>query len=178
MIGIWYSGFGFARAPGNPAPPRQSVMSSALYSGTNTSFARTDFEPVARMPSTFQSSTISYSERCTRHMRQPVTRSPSYTCAASMFHSDGSTPLEKFQWPLSENPPSTLRARPCGNAIPEAISASGFAPHTSSCARSSYSASIQWWMPRLPTFQAMEGQPRASSAGRSMNDTKSSSMPP
>ena len=69
MIGIWYSGFGLTRAPGNAPPPRQVSMSSARYSGTSTSFARTDFEPVARMPSTFQSSTISYSERCTRHMR-------------------------------------------------------------------------------------------------------------
>ena len=69
VIGIWNSGFGFTRAPGKSAPPRQVIMSSARYSGTNTSFARTDFEPVPRMPSTFQSSTISYSERCTRHIR-------------------------------------------------------------------------------------------------------------
>ena len=52
-------------------------------------------------------------------------------------------PLEKFQKPLITKPPSTRRPRPCGKAMPEAISASGSWPQISAWARSSYSASIQ-----------------------------------
>ena len=33
-------------------------------------------------------------------------------------------------------------------------------------------------MPRLPTFHAVDGQPRASSAAMSTTATKGSSMPP
>ena len=39
-------------------------------------------------------------------------------------------------------------------------------------------AEIQWWQPRLPTFQAVEGQPRASSDTMSTTATNGSSMPP
>ena len=45
--------------------------------------------------------------------------------------------LEKFHVPEITNPPSALRPCPCGNAIPEAISASGSSPQTSAWARSS-----------------------------------------
>src|SRR6266436_2590678 len=42
--------------------------------------------------------------------------------------------------------------------MPEAISASGLGPQTSSCARSSYMASIQWWICRLARFHPVEAQ--------------------
>jgi hypothetical protein len=56
---------------------------------------------------------------------------------ASMFHAETSTPLEKFQKPLTTKPPSTRRPRPWGYAMPEAIRTSGSLPQVSSCARSS-----------------------------------------
>ena len=64
--------------------------------------------PCERMPSTCQSSTTSYSDLCSRHMRWSITLSPSRTMQASMFQSATLTPLEKFQRPLSEKPPGTL----------------------------------------------------------------------
>ena len=48
-----------------------------------------------------------------------------------MFHSELSTAEENGQRPLTMNPPSALRPRPAASAIDEAISASGFASHTS-----------------------------------------------
>ncbi len=75
-------------------------MQSALYSGTNTSFATTVMLPVARMPITCQSSTTSYCDLCRRHMRWSTTRSPSRTVTASMLQSLTLTQLEKFQRPL------------------------------------------------------------------------------
>ena len=50
---------------------------------------------------------------------------------ASMFHSELSTAEENGQRPLTMNPPGALRPRPAAKAIEEAISASGFASHTS-----------------------------------------------
>ena len=63
------------------------------------------------------------------------------------------------------------RAGKIGVIGTEATIASGFSRQTSSCARSSYSASIQWWIARLATLQAVEVQPRPTSAGMSNSAT-------
>ena len=144
----------------------------------NTSSTFTDLLPVPRMPSVSQSSMMVKSFRGTMHMRWSMTLSPSRTMQASWFQVEGSTPEEKFQYPDRTMPPSTLRPRPCGYAMPEAMIASGFSPHTSSCAFGSKSASIQWWIDRLPTFHATDESPRPTTSGISNTDTKSSSMPP
>jgi hypothetical protein len=48
-----------------------------------------------------------------------------------MFQSELSTAEENGQRPLMTKPPSAFRPRPAASAIDEAISASGFASHTS-----------------------------------------------
>jgi hypothetical protein len=48
-----------------------------------------------------------------------------------MFHSELSTAEENGQRPLTMNPSGVLRPRPAASAMEDAISASGFASHTS-----------------------------------------------
>jgi len=48
-----------------------------------------------------------------------------------MFQSELSTAEENGQRPLMTKPPSAFRPRPAASAMDEAISASGFASHTS-----------------------------------------------
>src|SRR5580700_2663639 len=101
----------------------------------------------------------------------PSASSSDDTTLASIFHSLESTPEENGQLPRKTYPPSTFLARPAGNMKEDAIKASGYLPQTSSCARLSNIASIQWWLARLAKFQAAEASACPIGSAQSTNAT-------
>src|SRR5258706_4870875 len=97
--GIWKRGQGFTELPG-VGQPFVSATESVRCSGTNCSFASTSLLPVPRSPPAYQLSITLYCERSSRNTRcSGGALSSSQASPASMFHSEGSTPLENGHRP-------------------------------------------------------------------------------